>query len=395
MHVDSLPAVIPVGSILDSLSPGYLYGALINGLRVYVLGDPRLAVEYEAKTKQKQPFLEWTGYRFTWDSSPGTISDRQVDNCREYRISDYLSSFSKSAYGLRNVASGPGFLTATKPVATGEECWLYLYWLLKTRYDCYPCFAMLFFTQSGFSRRGIHNPHGEVVFVPVSSSDSEKALRNFIESLYDVQLGDDKPVWLESISAPGQDSIDIEIEGITAELRSLGEALTKKRGERDEIRACLDVLYQSGPSLEIAVKSMLKELGAQVTESARKGSEDGWISVDLGGELGEGVLEIKSVRKANFDIGGLRQVNEWVQGALLETGKRYKGIFIGNHEIGKEPSQRADPFSSQWESRAGVLKVAAISTTTLLNAYRMVREGDLDKEVFWRRLFETDGVFRL
>jgi hypothetical protein len=44
MHVDSLPAVIPVGSILDSLSPGYLYGALINGLRVYVLGDPRLAV---------------------------------------------------------------------------------------------------------------------------------------------------------------------------------------------------------------------------------------------------------------------------------------------------------------------------------------------------------------
>jgi hypothetical protein len=69
MHVDSLPQIIAKDSILDALTPTYLYQALLNGLRVYVIGDPRSDLQFEATAKQSKPFLDWTGYRFEWDAS--------------------------------------------------------------------------------------------------------------------------------------------------------------------------------------------------------------------------------------------------------------------------------------------------------------------------------------
>jgi hypothetical protein len=231
--------------------------------------------------------------------------------------------------------------------------------------------------------------------VPTSPGDSEAALRIFIRSVYEVDLGNDTPAWLDAITAPGQAPVDAAIEILTKTMVETETALETKVSEREILRSCLAVLYQSGPALEIAVKNMLTEMGAQITEPIKSGNEDGWITADLDGEILEGVLEIKSVRKASFDIDGLRQVNDWVVSALMETAKRYKGIFIGNHLINKEPSQRSNPFSSQWESRCQMLQIAALSTTTLFKAYRLIKDGQLDPGEFWRRLFQTNGIFKL
>lgn len=393
LYVDSLPHTIATDSILDSLTPAYLYRALLDGLRVYVLGDPRADLRFEATAKSK-PFLDWTGYRFNWDTSLGTISNKQPDYCRTYLVDKYLSTFSNSAYALQNVEPSQLFTIAKKPIDGTEDCSLQLQWLLATRYKCHPAFALGFFTWSR-AYPGIPAMHGEIVFVPSTHIGLENALRVFIQSLYGVELGNDIPVWLDALTVPGQELLDADIDKLTNALVKTETALEIKQSERDNLRACLAVLYQSGPALDVAVKKLLVEMGAQITESTKSGNEDGWIAVDLGGEILEGVLEIKSVRKANFDIDGLRQVNDWVQAALLSKGKRFKGIFIGNHLINKEPSQRTDPFSSQWKSRSELFNVAALSTTTLFDAYRQIKEGHLHAKKFWQRLFQTSGIFQL
>src|SRR5258708_6737194 len=316
MYVDSLPEQVATGSILESLNPSYLYECLITGLRIYVLGDPRINVHYK---KGMKPFLDWTGYDFKWDDAPGTISSRQIGLCRTYQPDEYLTAFSKSSNALKEATAGQGFMVAKKPInAAVEACTLKLHWLVSTRYNTYPSSALSFVTFST-TRNEVPGSHGDIIFVPTVHNESASALRAFINSLYVGDFGVYTPVWLEAIKAPGQDLLDVEIDKLIREREKTERFLEDKYRERSKLRSSLAVLYQSGPALDLAVKSLLKEMGAQITEPTKSGNEDGWITVDLGdGEILDGVLEVKSVRKATFDIGGLRQVNDWVGAALVE-----------------------------------------------------------------------------
>jgi hypothetical protein len=392
MDLQSIPERVAKSSILGSLTPSYLYECLTTGLMIYLLGDPRLEVNFETETK---PFLEWTGYRFDWDDTPGTVSSRQTSLCKNYHLDEYLSTFSKSSYGLKGIAAGQGFALAKKPVNTiGQLCTFQLQWLTSTRYNVYPSCAISFLTFNQL-RNEVPQFHGAILFVPTVPHEPENALARFLKATCDIDLGSEQPAWLEDLAVPGQDLLDAEIANLTRERQKLDRAVEDKNRERSVARSSLAVLYQSGLALEIAVKKMLADMGAQIIEATKSGNEDGRVTIEIDGKTFEGVLEIKSVKKPTFDIDGLRQVSNWVQAAQIEKSRRFKGIFIGNHMIAKPPAQRSDPFSPQWKSSSTVLEVAALSTITLFTAYRRIKEGTLEVQRFWKGLFTTNGIFRL
>lgn len=363
---------------------------------IIVVGDPRFSIRRKPPGKKKEfeePFLAWTGIHFEWDNKPGDSLDFDYDySYRAYW--GYIDKLKSWDYSLRNCDHDSSidlsnFHKKRQNLIVVDD------FFCKNRYGGGLAFKISF-KLVDVSRDQLLSWTGPLIFLPRINLNEEATIALILKDICGVEISVPEPEWIEEIKAPGQKAIYDEIDRITLEIQSLDGKLNNAKERRENARSCLKLLYDGGPSLEEAVRNVLSELGAVVEAPEEPGKEDGWVTVQVGDKIFEGVLEVKHTRNDEFDAKGRRQLGEWIQRGIENRHKRYKGIFIGNNAIEKPINERPQGFSEEWKEAAKLQKIIAMHSVDLylIHSLRFNRKlNDEDMAEFWCCLFETEGVF--
>lgn len=390
----TFPAKVQKDSLFHALSVDYVYKALTTQTRIFVLGDPRGYVNF-AEPIPARRFLTWTGYEFEWEQCGGdtiTIDD----NADEFDARRYLQKLKQWNYALTNAYQSDALNHARAVMnATRDKVQLDLIPvpLAVNRSQEQVSFALRL-AVSWIDGRPIAS-HESIVFLPFGDLDPAFALDIMLKEIFGISIGQQPPIWVDELEAPGQSPIDESISLITTEIAQREADLELKLQERAGIRGCLRVLYQMGAALEEAVQDMLHTLGADVEQPENRVGCDRYLSVVIEGVKRNAAVEIKGTNKPQFDMKGFRQALQWRDEAMLARGEEHRPIFIGNSDLETPPNDRNDPFGDGWKKQAKLHKVTVLTTQTLFKAYCAKIEGTLKVEDFWKALFGTDGIFEL
>ncbi len=372
---------------------------------ICVLGDPRFTIEWEsARARHTEPFLGWTGVEFVWDDRPGTTVERsfEAEHGVLKRFADKLVRWDYSLVECRPYLEEYGKVwdleamqrTDQQPgVALNKTCW--------NRYGNALVFSVRHAVEGfagGIAARRLRTRvtealSGPMLFLPRSELSEEDTLELVLRDLCEVDVSAPAPEWVSEFVAPGQDRVDREIESTRARIEELIEEHDRKVEERDKIREPLKLLYETGGALEEVVRAVLVALGAEVSPGEDRTNEDGWITVQVGDETFEGVLEIKGVKGEHFNLEGVRQLTDWIDRGITLRKKKYRGIFVGNSSREDPPRRRKWPFHKNWVDYAEMRGYAGIRSEDLYVLYLLDQTGRLDRAMFWRGLFSTRGPF--
>jgi hypothetical protein len=235
-----------------------------------------------------------------------------------------------------------------------------------------------------------------IEFLPPIDLAAAETLLIVLRDVCGVPLDAPEPPWLERYAAPGQREVDGRIRELEAQRDSIDRTIEEARAERVRVRSPLKLLYERETPLEPVVRDVLRTLGAEVEEPPEgESKEDGWITVMIDGVPHHGVIEVKSTRADSFDERGIRQAVEWRTRGVELRLREYKPIFIGNSAVDKPFGERPYPFSDSWRKNAQLQRVAALRAEELLGIYVLERQGELDRDAFWRDVFATNGVVDL
>jgi hypothetical protein len=234
---------------------------------------------------------------------------------------------------------------------------------------------------------------GELVFLPEIELDNDQTILLVLSDLCGIESDLPEPGWVEKLEAPGQKQVDEEIRTIQDEIASRFKDLEAAEARRTQSRECLKLLFGRGTSLEQAVRSVLRDLGAHVEDPTEVGKEDGWVTVKFPDETLEGVLEVKSTKNPQFGEEAIRQLLDWVHRGVQLRRKKCKGICIGSNCVDKPLAERPWAFSDSWEQSAELHGFVALKSEDLYRLHVLNASGKLDRAAFWKSLFNTNGVF--
>jgi hypothetical protein len=360
--------------------------------RIVVLGDPRFQIP-GPDGKGTKSFLEWTGAAFAWDNQPGDTV--KFNDYREFK--DYARHLRKWNYSLAGCNTNrPVFSKQWDYDALGRKGWsasVRMHSACSNRYDHALAFCINHRIGDNYHA---HISYGSIYFLPETSLDEDETLLIVLRDFCDAASELPEPEWVLGFNVPGQKAIDDRIAQIKVILAEQQVALEKASTERVKARTCLKLLYEREYALEPVVRDILRQLGAAVEEPVEKNKEDGWIAIQVAGKTYEGVLEIKSAKSDQFSEDGRRQVLDWIERGRTMRDKNYKGIFIGNSAVTKPLnalSDRPDAFSDGWKKAAKLSQICAMKSEELFLIYLFHKQGKLNLDDFWTKLFATDGVF--
>lgn len=380
---------------------------------IFVLGDPRfdLPSEFEGRV-YAEPFLSWTGLEFSWDDRGGVAVQNVWANL-EGPMATYAANLDRyrfSMVGCRPFLDEEGLwgMWGRKELeGEGLRASVSIEGICTTRYGQHVAFVVNHTTEPVVEgvRRHVGGrtyttdvepkpASGPIAFLPESRLSEEQTLELILRDMFGVEMSAPEPEWIEAFQAPGQEEVNEAIAETDAQIEALLEQREEMLREREEVRRPLGLLYQTGDALEQAVWSVLEALGAEV-ERPEKGSnlEDGWVSVRFNEDVLEFVLEIKGVDREHFDFKGLRQLTDWVSNGIDLRSKEYKGLLVGNSSLKRPPRWRVWPFNNNFVGNAEKRRHVAIRSEDLYILYLLDRRGELDREEFWRKLYETHGPF--
>lgn len=381
-------------TIYRLLTIDYVHEALTSGTRILVIGNPRIEANFY--DRPTLPFLHWTGYDFTWKSVGGDTKEI-LPYQERFGLQSYLERISRWEYALISTHPSNAYEYASmvqNAKRLKRVVFMSTLGLAKNRNDELISFALILqsYKENDYGITD-QKQFAPIVFIPLGVSDSpEEDLRFILKDTLDISIAQEPPDWILEMEAPGQSARDHRISEIKMEIANHQAQLATEEAARAELRKCLDVLYQIGGPLETAVKNLLRELGGTIEEPPVKGFRDAYLTISIGDELQRAVLEIKGTSKAQFDMKGFKQVLQWRDEAMIDSGEKYRAIFIGNSAIDDPPYERDDPFGDGWIKQTRLHKVTALSTSTLYEAYCAFKTGKLDIVRFWNALFGTDGV---
>jgi hypothetical protein len=371
---------------------------------IFVLGDPRfdLEVGHKGREDYSEPFLSWTGLKFAWDGRPGTSVVRHWD-AKNGIFKTFADSLKSWDYSLVQCCpcfeDGATMWNAEAIHGAGLRLTAVVKKICCNRYENALIFSVVHAVEQDQERamRPVSSStkylSSPIFFIPEIELAEEEMLELVLRNLCGVDVSAPEPEWIAEFVAPGQEQIDDELSQLNTQIDELIEQFNSKVEERDEVRKPLKLLYESGGALEEAVWSVLEELGAGVERPEVRNKEDGWITVVVGDETLEGVLEVKSTDKQHFTIGGLRQLYEWIERGITFRQKQYTGLFVGNSSIKEPPRARPWPFHKNWIESAELRQFAAIRSEDLYVLYLLDCTDRFDRDEFWRRLFSTTGAF--
>ncbi len=390
-------------------------GILLNGGKIIVVGDPRFTIPTKTDeelsntvedTEQsslmlsipnfstEQPFLNWTGANFVWDSSPGNTIE--FNEYRHERYKEYISKLKKWEYSKCSCKLTENFLGNKyglgKLIDYGFEFNIREDDFCFNRYHNALIFELFYQIQTKRDKIA-HKSYGSVLFLPQVSLSEDETLQMMLTTICGIETNLPEPEWLPQFIAPGQKAIDDEIQQISTEIKNLSDNLQQAELRKDECRKCLKLLYEREFALEPVVWDMLRSFGADVEEPEEKNKEDGWIKVVIEGKTFEGVLEIKSTKNEQFNEGGRKQLLDWIDRGRTLRSKNYKGLFIGNSAVGKPINDRPLAFSDSWIQAAELSGICALKTEDLYVIHLLKEKGEIDLNQFWVEIFATDGVF--
>ncbi|MBX9878843.1 MAG: hypothetical protein K2Y22_10340 [Candidatus Obscuribacterales bacterium] len=384
----------------------FLNVASHDGLFI-IIGDPRLTVPVQPQQGGivDIPFLNWTGLTFTWGKDGGDTV-YPTKELAQSQFAPYIAKLKQWDYFIDKITINRNVLTA----ALGKE----YHHAIDVKFDetslantrFHKSLALYYFfhfsariSESEFTdgmstwkRLAEAQTVGPVILLPDLGIGSDETIHLVLNDVLNLRLSNPEPAWLQDYVAPGQDVIDSTIRDIDAQINSLQVQHTTKIQERVQSRRCLRLLFDVGTNLEEIVKEVLNDLGAIVHEPTEKNKEDGWITVEIDGNILEGVLEVKSTERPNFDESGLRQLMDWKNRGKLKQ-KLYKGIFIGSNSVKLHPSERSEGFGHSLIETAKIDDLVTIKCDDLYCIYQLQKLALLDQKLFWKQLFETKGVF--
>lgn len=412
------PRSLDAGAIMDALSVRTMLEVLFekptaSGSSIFVLGDPRFNLVEAPDSYQEHsnfekraevPFLFWTGADFTWDNRSGdTIECGWEATGGPFKpLADNLGRW---RYGLESCEASSDELSKFLPVDEMRQSGYELLTALvddvcKSRYGSSIVFAVRHVAQMPPRVVGLRNV-GEgtvpltapIYFLPESKLSEEETLEFVLRDLCGVDVSAPEPEWISHLVAPGQEEVDRKIAELEDRINALIDEHDREIDERNEVRKPLKLLYETGTALEEGVWFVLEALGAEVERPEDRTKEDGWLTVRIGEETFEGVLEVKGVKSKYFNLEGLRQLTDWIERGMIFRKKKYSGIFVGNSAIKDPPGHRIWPFNKNWVEQAEMRGYVGIRTEDLYAVYLLNRTGRLDRNEFWRGLFSTIGPF--
>jgi len=235
---------------------------------------------------------------------------------------------------------------------------------------------------------------GPIIFLPKVNLSEEETLERLLRDLLGVEVSAPEPAWIAEFKALGQEEVDQDLAELEARIEELIGDHDRKVEERSQLREPLKLLYETDPPLEEAARSVMEALGAEVEWPGEESNRaDGWVTVRVGDQTFEGVLEVKGVKTKHFDFEGLRQLTDWIHHGINSRRKKYTGIFVGNSSREDPPRRRIWPFNKNWVEQAEMHGYAAVLTGELYVLYLLDRTGRLNRAEFWRQLFSTKGPF--
>jgi hypothetical protein len=327
LHLLSLedPRSLDTRAFMDMLNVRTMWEVLDKGpgdsdSAVYVLGDPRFLLEEappgrtgEIRKRWEVPFLFWTGVEFKWDDRPGDTIE-----CRWKAISGSFKPFvynlGRWRYSLDRCNLNAHELSKFLPTPTicedGFELSVLVEDICKSRYQTSIVFSVQIVARGYAKRIGSQEETlrltEPIYFLPESRLSEEEMLEFVLRDLCGVDVSAPEPEWVSEFVAPGQERVDRELIELQDRIREVIEEHARKVEERAEVRKPLKLLYETGAALEESVRSVLEALGAEVERPEDRTKEDGWVTVRVGDETFEGVLEVKGAKNRHFDWEGLR-----------------------------------------------------------------------------------------
>lgn len=360
-----------------------------------VIGDARKSF---LQSGEQRTVLSIIGLEASWSNTSGDRLTPVKSNSTQ-KIDEWAQRISRWEYSLEEIGLRDSLIRELGSVHDGTNS------VKKAYANCIPIYSTRFGKPVLFAVEvAIPNPaylaSGQAfvkgvgyIFLPKSSMSPSDQIDFVIQDICGVNTTQEVPEWLEAIVVPGQQEIESKIAharvAIALEQSHLEEALS----EKSAVRECLKLVYTNGSELEGIVRSILQALGAIVKAPDESGHEDGWIQWVEGDTTYRGVIEVKATSKPQFDEQGLRQVFQWVSNGIENEHVEYKGIFIGNHSMNIELDKRSYPFSDSFVRNCELRKCVAITTVDLLEAYSKDIEGKLDRALFWKSIFCTNGIW--
>lgn len=248
----------------------------------------------------------------------------------------------------------------------------------------------------GFYRRNDDNQYetpksifqGSLRLLPSSSGGA----RQSIISILDVYLGSTpmgEPEWASEVSVVGQDTLD---EKIAEEQVYIDKHQLSRDGyieQKTELRRSLEVLYRADKPLESSIKWYLERVGITVVEPEVENEAEFYFELDDK----KFVAEVKSTTKETVDKKGLRQVTEWQDEILIETGDEYKPVLIVSNQYDIAPSERSGNFLPDNLVKFAEKKgVAVLSVSYIYQEFQKIESGTLQVSDFIERIYKLNGM---
>lgn len=378
---------------------------LLNNGAIIVIGDPRFLIPVphnrendKSKEKANQPFLQWSGAKFLWDSEPGDTV-HFMDDYEHRRFERYISHLKKWDYSLERCDVDKDVISQRFDLDKAERDNLEIG--LSRDNFCFNRYrnALAFTLRYQYLRHERYSPpevletHGPIIFLPAVSLSPDATRQLVLSDICGVETLLPEPEWINDFVAPGQKKMDEEINTIEGDLHNLLERLEDAKSRRAKTRECLKLLYEREFALEPVVREILRGLGAHVEDPSEPNKEDGWIVIRVGDKTYEGVLEAKSTRSDQFNEDGRKQLLDWIDRGRTMRGKNYKGIFIGNSAVDKHCKERPWAFSDSWMKAAKLSDICALKTEDLYVIHLLNAKGNINIDEFWSKLFNTNGIF--
>lgn len=222
---------------------------------------------------------------------------------------------------------------------------------------------------------------------PTTEWSSHDAIAYWLRTL-GVATEHEAPEWSAQFALPAEAPLAARETELRETLAQTQRALDELAAEQQAAGRWRQLLYETGDALEVVVRDALATLGAAVTEPAAAGREDGRLT---DGEGRQALIEIKGVR-GPIKLDHVRQLRQWTDDALANEGLDAKGLLVANAFAATPPPERGQAVSGDTLRLAERWQQCLLTTPQLFAALVADQDRRLDRDAFWRTVFEANGL---
>lgn len=211
---------------------------------------------------------------------------------------------------------------------------------------------------------------GKLIFLPAiadSAHDEIKftgVIQDCIVAAIGGDLSDTSPEWVEAWMLPGLEDKESVVSSSKLALVEAKKKVADAEEQRDKIAGFRKLLWTTGKfQLEPMVREAFSLMGF---DAPSEGDRDA-VLYDAGQKVA--IAEIEGAN-GRIDVDKYRQLLDYVEDELTESGKELKGILVGNGYRLEQPDQRGDQFTEACRRGAERQRFCLLATTELFEVVK-------------------------